>query len=263
MTSAVRPAALRVSCDSPAAQYTASPAATGWNAPSPPDTSPTPSSTASIWGTAAGCRRIAPPAASRKIAHCTELPARSGAVSGATVVRSSSGPASSRAASGPKRIRSTSSLPVVYSDSMPSRTQLLTWVKDWKAKDVAAGLAEDPKLLGYRDERGRNFLHVCCGVSVKQRGRQASHSLRTADVLLEAGLGLNQEAFREGTWKATPLWYAVARGQNLALAKHLLELGSDPNHCLWAACFNDDLAAIALLLDHGADIEAVAEGETP
>ncbi len=144
---------------------------------------------------------------------------------------------------------------------MPSRTQLLNWVKEWNAKAVAAGLAEDRKLLDWRDERGRNFLHVCCGVGVK--GRQASHSLRTADALLDAGLELNREAFREGTWKATPLWYAIARGENLALAKHLLALGSDPNHCLWAAAFRDDLAAIDLLLDHGADIEAVAEGETP
>ena len=144
---------------------------------------------------------------------------------------------------------------------MPSRTQLLEWVKGWKAKEVAAGLAEDPKLLAWRDERGRNLLHVCCGV--KQRGRQASHSLKTADALLAAGLDVNQEAFREGTWQATPLWYAIARGENLALAKHLLARGSDPNHCLWAAAFRDDLAAIDLLLDHGADIEAVAEGETP
>jgi ankyrin repeat protein len=146
---------------------------------------------------------------------------------------------------------------------MASRTQLLNRVKDWNAKEVAAALAEDPKLLGWRDERGRNFLHVCCGVEAKKRGRRASHSVKTADVLLDAGLDVNQEAFREGTWKATPLWYAIARGENLALARHLLARGSDPNHCLWAAAFRDDLAAIDLLLDHGADIEAVAEGETP
>jgi ankyrin repeat protein len=148
-------------------------------------------------------------------------------------------------------------------DSVPSRTQFLTWVKDWKAKEVEAGLAEDAKLLDWRDERGRNFLHVCCGVNVKQRGRQASHSVRTADALLAAGLDLNREAFREHSWKATPLWYAIARGENLALARHLLELGSDPNHCLWAASFRSDLAAIRLLLDHGAEIDAIAEGETP
>ena len=32
---------------------------------------------------------------------------------------------------------------------------------------------------------------------------------------------------------------------------------------MFAASFNDDFAAIDLLLDHGADLEAVAEGETP
>ena len=39
--------------------------------------------------------------------------------------------------------------------------------------------------------------------------------------------------------------------------------GSDPNHCLWAAAFRDDVAAIKLLVGAGADVEAVAEDETP
>jgi ankyrin repeat protein len=146
---------------------------------------------------------------------------------------------------------------------MPSRTQLLSWVTDWKAKEVAAGLGEEPKLLAYRDERGRNLLHLCCGVDPKRRGLPAARSVRTAEVLLDAGLDVDQEAFREGAWKATPLWYAIARGGNLVLARHLLARGSDPNHCLWAAGFRNDLAAVRLLLDHGAEIDAVAEDETP
>ncbi len=41
-------------------------------------------------------------------------------------------------------------------------------------------------------------------------------------MLLDAGLGINQEAFSEKDFKATPLWYAVAFGQNLKLAEFLL-----------------------------------------
>jgi hypothetical protein len=84
-----------------------------------------------------------------------------------------------------------------------------------------------------------------------------------ADVLLDAGLDVNEAAFREGNWKATPLWYAVARGENLTLAQHLLERGSDPNQCLWAAAHRDDVAAIELLLGAGADVDPVTEDETP
>lgn len=145
----------------------------------------------------------------------------------------------------------------------PSRSALVQAVLDLRATDVAAMLQSAPALLAYRDERGRNLLHLCCGVDVAKRQLRPADSIRTADVLLDAGLELNREAFREGAWRATPLWYAISRGRNLKLAKHLLERGSDPNHCLFAASFHDDLAAIRLLLAHGADIEAVAEDETP
>jgi ankyrin repeat protein len=140
---------------------------------------------------------------------------------------------------------------------------MLEWVKDLDAKQVAAALAESPKLLAVRDKRGRNWLHICCGVDPKTRKRKPADAVKTARVLLEAGLDLGQEAFREGDWQATPVWYAIGRGRNLPLAKFLLERGADPNHSLWAAAFRDDVAALKLLVSHGADLEAVAEGQTP
>ena len=146
---------------------------------------------------------------------------------------------------------------------MTSRTQLIEFVTSLRWKDVASALRAQPELSAFTDKRGRNLLHLCCGVNVAQKGLPAADSVRTCDALLAAGLDVNREAFREGDWKATPLWYAVSRGENRALAKHLLSLGADPNHCLWAAAFRDDVATIRLLLDHGAKIDAVAEDETP
>jgi hypothetical protein len=135
----------------------------------------------------------------------------------------------------------------------PSRSALVEAVRDLRAADVADMLRSAPALLAYRDERGRNLLHMCCGVDVAKRKLRPQDAIRTADVLLDAGLELNREAFREGSWRATPLWYALSRGRNLKLAAHLLARGSDPNHCLWTAGFHDDLAAIRLLLENGAD----------
>lgn len=145
-----------------------------------------------------------------------------------------------------------------------SKTAMLALVKalDWKA--IGAALRVTPELLEFRSKRGENYLHVCCGVNVAERGLPAAGSIRSAGVLIEAGLDVNGEAFREGEWKATPLWYAVARGKNLKLAKYLLGRGASPEHCLWAAAYNDDPAAVRLLVGAGATIDAVHDdGDTP
>jgi len=47
------------------------------------------------------------------------------------------------------------------------------------------------------------------------------------------------------------------------LARHLLQLGCDPEHCLWAAQFARDPDAIRLLVGHGAKIDPVHEEGTP
>jgi uncharacterized protein len=114
-----------------------------------------------------------------------------------------------------------------------SKTRMLSLVKalDWKA--IASALADHPALLSYRSPRGENYLHVCCGIDIAKRGLRSADSIKTADVLLKAGLDVNREAFREGEWKATPLWYAIGRGKNIALAKHLLKRGAMPEYCLW------------------------------
>lgn len=137
---------------------------------------------------------------------------------------------------------------------------------DWSG--VARALRENADLLRHRDAKGRNWLHLCCGVDIGGAPRKAADSIRTAEVLVDAGLLINQEAFTEGKWKATPLWFAIARGRNLLLAEYLLKRGSNPNYCLWAAAFNRDIPAIRLLVRHGADVndssvDDLAENESP
>ncbi len=145
---------------------------------------------------------------------------------------------------------------------MVSKTRMLDSVRGLRWKEVGRGLDDSPDLVDHRDARGRNWLHVCCGVNIAKRKLPAADSVKTTDVLLKRGFDINAEAFTEGTFKATPLWYAIGRGENLELAKFLLQRGSDPNYCLWAASFNHDLAAIRLLVRSGADVDQVGP-ETP
>ncbi|OSZ68356.1 hypothetical protein CAP40_07130 [Sphingomonas sp. IBVSS2] len=139
---------------------------------------------------------------------------------------------------------------------MVSKTSLTESVRRHRIEEVREGLAARPDLLGHRDERGRNWLHLACATP--------GTGIAMAELLLGLGLGIDDAAFTEGEWRATPLWFAVAHGANRPLAEHLLEAGSDPNHCLFAAAWNEDRATIRLLLAHGADIEEGAgRGETP
>ena len=143
---------------------------------------------------------------------------------------------------------------------MVSKTSIREEVRGFRWQALAESLAARPDLMGARDEKGRNWLHLCCATP----GGSAEDSIRTADLLLGLGLGLETPGFTEGQWRATPLWYAISWGRNLALAAHLLKRGSTPLYCLFAAIWNNDRAAIRLLLDHGAPVdEAIGNGETP
>src|SRR5688572_28068034 len=133
---------------------------------------------------------------------------------------------------------------------MFSKTRMIEVVRGHRASELERALAEAPALVDYRDDRGRNWLHLCC----MARPKSVAASLRTAEILLRH-YDVNAPAFVEGRWKATPLWHAIAFGRNLPLAKFLLSRGSDPNHCLFAAAYNDDAGAIRLLVQSGAELE--------
>ncbi len=145
-----------------------------------------------------------------------------------------------------------------------SRTWLVERVREHDFSEVERGIKAAPELLAWRDERGRNLLHQCC-MAPSRSASEVEDSIKTAVVLIGAGLDISEAAFTEdgGRWRATPLWHAIGRGRNLALAEHLLKLGCDPEHCLWAAAWNRDHAAIRLLVRYGAKVDALHEDGTP
>jgi hypothetical protein len=144
---------------------------------------------------------------------------------------------------------------------MVSKASLTESVRNHRWREVAEDLAARPDLLTVRGDKGRGWLHLAC---MAPPGGDPADSLRLADILLDLGLGIDDAAFTEGEWQATPLWHAISRGRNLTLAEHLLKRGANPDFCLFAAAWNEDSAAIHLLLDHGANIEEGAgRGEAP
>jgi ankyrin repeat protein len=145
-------------------------------------------------------------------------------------------------------------------DAMASKTRLTELVKAFDVRGVLADLDAQPDLRRVRDERGRTWLHLLAAQPVGGDPAQAAASIALADGLIDRGLDMNDAAFTEGpddAWRATPLWYAVAHGRNLALARFLLERGCDPDHAMFAAAWNRDVEAIRLLRKHGAPLRQV------
>ena len=138
-----------------------------------------------------------------------------------------------------------------------SRARLFRSIKALDLDAVAALLAAQPELTRATDDRRRNPLHFLCSLPASPKSRDLS--IRLARHLLGAGIDIDAPAFVEGAFRATPLWY----GRNLPLARFLLEQGSTPECCLWAAGFADDVEAIDLLVRHGARVDPVTEDETP
>jgi uncharacterized protein len=142
-----------------------------------------------------------------------------------------------------------------------SRARLFRSIKALDLDAVAALLVAQPELIRATDDRRRNPLHFLCRLPASPKTRD--RSIRVARHLLGVGIDIDAPAFVEGAFRATPLWYSISRGRNLPLARFLLEQGSTPEYCLWAAGFADDVETIDLLVRHGASIDPVTEDETP
>ena len=146
---------------------------------------------------------------------------------------------------------------------MASKMKVRELVRGFRWQHLDQAFHEKPALLAARDEKGRNWLHLCCARTLDD-GRTAKASIRTADLLLARGLGIDDPAFTEGAFRATPLWHAIAHGDNVELAEHLLRLGAASENCLFAAAWNNNRAAIRLLVGHGAKVDDDSSpGETP
>jgi ankyrin repeat protein len=146
----------------------------------------------------------------------------------------------------------------------PSKTALFEAAKRWNAPAVAALLKVAPALAGATDPKGRMALHVACAVKPAP-GLAEPSGIATATALLKAGADLEAEVPMpdEGNFRATPVWYAVSRGENLALVKFLLRRGADASYSLWAAVFRDDVVLMRALLAAKPRLDLVAHHETP
>jgi uncharacterized protein len=148
----------------------------------------------------------------------------------------------------------------------PSKTAAFDAARTWDAASLRGYLASSPSLVSAVDAKGRSLLHRACAVRRGVPELNESDGTETVAILLKAGADLEQAAPMdedEGDFRATPLWYAVARGENPALARFLLAQGADPSTSLWAVVWRDDDAMCRELLKAKPKLNLRAHGETP
>ncbi|HEX8662493.1 MAG TPA: ankyrin repeat domain-containing protein [Beijerinckiaceae bacterium] len=147
----------------------------------------------------------------------------------------------------------------------PSKTALFEAARNWDAAAVTAILRAAPDLVSATDARGRMALHIACAAK-PGAGQGEADGTKTVATLLDAGADLEAAVPMdedEGDFRATPLWYAVARGENRRLVDFLIGRGADASFSLWAVVWRDDAALCRALLAAGPRLDLRAHGETP
>lgn len=147
-----------------------------------------------------------------------------------------------------------------------SKTAVFAAAKVWDAAALEDLLATSRELVQATDPEGRTALHVTCAVKPGGRTLGEPNGIKTTSVLLQAGAGLEVAVPMgedEEDFRATPLWYAVARGENLPLVQFLLGHGADASYSLWAAVWRDDDMLCRELLKCAPRLDLRAHGETP
>jgi ankyrin repeat protein len=148
----------------------------------------------------------------------------------------------------------------------PTKTAAFEAAKAWNAAALQALLSASPDLARATDSRGRTALHMGCAVRPGGATLGEPSGIATVSALLKEGADLEAAAPMdedEGDFRATPLWFAVARGENLTLTRHLLKLGADASTSLWAAVWRDDETLCRELLKSKPRLNLRAHGETP
>jgi uncharacterized protein len=148
----------------------------------------------------------------------------------------------------------------------PSKTALFEAARRWDAAAVKAVLAVAPALVRATDPKGRMALHMACAVKPGGDRLGEVSGIKTVTAMLDGGAGLETAVpMDEGEedFRATPLWYAVSRGENLPLVRFLLKRSADASYSLWAAVWRDDAVLCRDLLGTRPRLDLKAHGETP
>jgi ankyrin repeat protein len=127
-------------------------------------------------------------------------------------------------------------------------------------------LAQKHEWIQWEEKDGKNALHYLCAVPLHKNRRKQELSLPIMKFLINEGMDINSVhriMDKNCIFPATPLWYAYTRGRNEKLYQWLLSEGADPEHCMYAIAWYDDVDAAALFRKYGASLEPDKGKDSP
>ena len=82
---------------------------------------------------------------------------------------------------------------------MASKTSMTNHIKRMHTSSAASDLTALPALATFRDPHGRGWLKLKCSINLAKEHIDPLNSIEMADVLLAAGLPLDEPALVQGT----------------------------------------------------------------
>ena len=142
-------------------------------------------------------------------------------------------------------------------------------IRSIKALDIDAIkeiIASDPAWLTWAEPDGKNALHYLAAMNHRKNSEREEKSVSIMKLLLNRGMDINAVHHipeERTTFPATPLWYAYAKGRNDKLYRYLLAAGANPEHCMFAIVWNNDVTAATLFKKYGAETDPVPMSQSP
>ena len=139
-------------------------------------------------------------------------------------------------------------------------------IKDLNLASIKELLQKDSKWINWSEDNGKNALHYLCALDISKKQQTAEISLQILKLLLKSGMDINSIHNIPGNcdnFPATPLWYAYTRGRNDKLFTYLLKSSANPNNCMFAIAWFNDVKAADLFKKYGAKIDNEDGRNTP
>ncbi|MBT5876013.1 MAG: ankyrin repeat domain-containing protein [Candidatus Latescibacteria bacterium] len=130
--------------------------------------------------------------------------------------------------------------------------------------EVSFCIDQEPDLLHLRRPNDLGLLQLAASVETRNKSDIITQrQIAIIDGLVHRGLDIHYvDETRDVCDRVNLVWFAVARGRNIKVAKHLLDAGVKPDG-LFAAGWWEDVSMIVLLGSYAMDVNPVVFNETP